>query len=1003
MGVVHEAFDPVLERRVALKFLPERLASDPAARDRMLHEARALAALDHPNIGTVHDVDTSEDGWPFIVLALYRGTTLAQRLVPVPWRDAVAWVLATARGLAHAHRAGVVHGDVKPANLLVTREGAVKLLDFGLAGMADPGSLDARGLGTLEYMAPEVLRGARPTAASDVWSLAVVLYELLTGVGPFRADEPEAAAVVRRVMESEPPRPSSIDPSLPKVFDAMLARALTKSTRTRTPTAEAFADELERAAVVPAAAAAVAGPPWRPPRNAARPTTPLVGRGEELALVRAHLSDDACRGVLLHGLPGVGRSRLALEVAFEAAQRGAFGAVVVAHLAACPSPEELPLRIADALGFPTPTADAWRAVAAGILDAPTLLLLDDVDGLAPEWDRLTGLLAACSGLRILATAGARVDVPGFRTVALAGLPVPPAGTAAAHEVETYEAVRLFVDVARRTRPSFSLDAETTPAVAALCRHAAGLPLAIEVIAPLLRALPVEALAASLGDGLDVLALPTADHRSTLGAALGQSWRHLDGEARALVERIAVFEGSFDWAAARAIADASVTALGRLVDASLVAFGADGRYAMHPLTRRFARRRLDPGARSEAEARHGRHVLGRLAGMAAALRGPDQGAALAEVAGGLADLEAAWRWAAGAGEAALLAACADPLRLFYDRRGHVRRGAEVLAAADAIPAVAVHRAWLLMLSGEADEAEARASAGLEALADAADATHAVTGWSTLGAVAAGRGEMEAADAHFRRALALAERRGDDALAARCLDNLASVADAAGRVDHARQHYERGLALARRGGNEAQVAVTLSNLGTLHLHTGRLEAAVDALEEALAIARRYELARAVPVVLANLAEVARAAGRWTEGMAYADEAARCAGRLGDARIESAAWTELGGLAAERGSPEEARVAFRRAVAAAWSAGDRVATAHAVRAWAEVEAGAGRQAVARRWLAAIDDGPDSAVAEGPAPLTGPIPGPRDEAATGADLATVVAEMLGPAPGAFSPPTRR
>jgi predicted ATPase/Tfp pilus assembly protein PilF len=1005
MGVVYEAFDLLLERHVALKFLPERLGGDRAARDRMLHEARALAGLDHPNVGAVHDVEVADDGRPFLVLALHRGTTLAQRLVPVPWRDAIELAVSAARGLAHAHAAGVVHGDVKPANLLVTREGVLKLLDFGLAGVEVPGALEARGLGTLEYMAPEVLRGARPTPASDVWSLAVVVYELLTGVGPFRADGREAAAVVRRVIEDEPPRPSSIDASVPAAFDETLARALAKSTGARTPSAAAFTLDLERAADTAASATAVTLRSERRWQGVAPPATPLVGREEELGIVRTQLAASVGRGVLLHGLGGTGKSRLALEVALDEAERlGAGGAVAFVPLAAGLSPEEVPARVADALGLSSAAADGWRALAAGIGDARTLVVLDDLDGLGPALERLPALLDACPGLRIVATAGARVDLRRFRAVALAGLRVPPEGTATAATAESFEAVRLFVEVARRARPEFSLDAASTPAVVALCLHAGGLPLAIEVIAPLMRTMPPEALASALAEDLDVLALPTTDHRSTLGVALEQSWMHLDGEGRSLAARIAVYEGSFDWAAARGVADASVTALSRLVDASLLAFGPDGRYTMHPLTRRFAWRRLDPGSRSEIEARHGRHVLGRLASLAPALRGPDQGAALTEVARSLTDVEAAWRWAGRANEAELLGACADPLRLFYDRRGQVRHGADVLGVAGAVPEVAVHRAWLLMLTGDADAAEALASAALADLGDDVEAIHAATGWSALGAVAAGRGETSVAEGHFRRALELAEQRGDDALAARCLDNLASVAEGGGRADAARAFYERGLDLARRGGNEAQTAVTLNNLGTLHLHAGRRQEAAEALEEALSIARRFELEGSIPVVLANLAEVARAARRWDDGVAYAEEAARRAGRLGNVHIESAAWAELGASAAGRGDHEAARAALRRAVASAWGAGDGEATRHAVHVWADVETAAGRHEVARRWRAAIAEGaaadPEAVGAEAAEADTGVSlqGGTRSGTASVPGLAGIVIEMIGAAAGAVT-----
>jgi predicted ATPase/Tfp pilus assembly protein PilF len=954
MGVVFEAFDPVLERHVALKFLPERSAADPEARDRILHEARALAALDHPNVGTVHDVEVGDDGRPFIVLALHRGATLAQRVVPLPWREAVALVLDAAAGLAHAHAAGVVHGDVKPANLLRTRDGTLKLVDFGLAGVAQRAAIASRGLGTLEYMAPEVLRGQPATAASDVWSLAVVAFELLTGVGPFRADSTQE--VVRRVLEEEPPAPSALEVSLPEGFDAVIAAALAKRPEARTAAVAGFAAALRGA--VPKARSPRTSGRSATPRHAVRPATELVGRAEERARVRAHLAED--HGVWLHGLGGVGKSRLALEIAFEEAARGRYAdGVVVVDLAACEGSDDVAMRVATALGFPAAAADPWRALTAGIGASHLLLVLDEVDRIAPGWAHLETLVAACPNVRVLATAHTRHAVAGFRPVALGGLAVPPEGTTDPSVAAAYEAVRLFVDVGRRMQPWFELDADATPPVVALCRRVEGLPMALELVASLVRAAPLATLADAVGEDLDLLELATPDQKTTLAVVLGQSWRHLGHEVRALAERIAVFEGSFDWAAARAVADASVTELGRLVDASLLSFGRDGRYTMHPLVRRFVRSRLDPSSVADADARHGRHVLGWLGRLSAALRGPDQRAALAEVARGLADVEVAWGWAARVGDVALLASCADPLRLFYDRSGRVARGVRTMGAGAEVPVVAVHLAWLRMLLGDGDAAEALAKAGLRALGDGDEhAGHTATGWSTLGAVAAGRGEFDVADGHFRRALAIAERLGDDGLAARSLDNLASVADGAGRADVALQHYERGLAVARRAGNDAQVAVTLNNLGAVHLSAGRSDVAFEALDEALAIARRIDLDRSLPFVLANLAEAARAMGRWDEAMVYADEAARRADRLGDERMAAAARVEFAFAAVGRGGVEEARSAVRRAVAPAWASGDRTTARRAVDAWAAVETAAGRPGFAAWWDGArAPDPPGSA----------------------------------------------
>ena len=138
MGVVYRAEDTALQRTVALKFLPPELTRDAEAKQRFLHEARAAARLDHPNICTVHEVAESADGQLFIVLACYEGETLRDKIRrgPVPWAEAAGLALQAAAGLAHAHGKGIVHRDIKPANMFVTADGTVKILDFGLAKLA---------------------------------------------------------------------------------------------------------------------------------------------------------------------------------------------------------------------------------------------------------------------------------------------------------------------------------------------------------------------------------------------------------------------------------------------------------------------------------------------------------------------------------------------------------------------------------------------------------------------------------------------------------------------------------------------------------------------------------------------------------------------------------------------------------------------------------------------------------------------------------------------------
>jgi serine/threonine protein kinase len=196
MGVVYLAEDERLNRKVALKFLPPAIAQDHEARVRLLREAQAASALDHPNVAAVYDID-EWNGQLFIAMPYYDGETLEQRIGrgPLPIEEAARIAGEIASGLAATHRAGLVHRDLKPANIMCTRSGQVKILDFGLAKVFSGGesgvtrvTQEGAAVGTVAYMAPEQARGADVDARADVWALGVILFEMLTGRLPFAGE-----------------------------------------------------------------------------------------------------------------------------------------------------------------------------------------------------------------------------------------------------------------------------------------------------------------------------------------------------------------------------------------------------------------------------------------------------------------------------------------------------------------------------------------------------------------------------------------------------------------------------------------------------------------------------------------------------------------------------------------------------------------------------------------------------------------------------------------------
>src|SRR6266853_4919454 len=256
MGVIYEAEDLKLGRHVALKFLPEELVEDPQSLRRFAREARFASALNHPNICTIHEVDEA-NGRAFIAMELVEGKTLRELLVIglLPMRRAIEIATQVAEGLAKAHEAGITHRDLKPENLMVSHDGVVKILDFGLAKLAPPnGELSDMSttlarqtqlglvLGTVEYMSPEQASGHRLDFRSDQFSFGSVLYEMVTGKRAFQRST--AAETLVAILREQPELIVGQNPDVPAPLCWVIERCLTKELDKRSASSRDLAREL---------------------------------------------------------------------------------------------------------------------------------------------------------------------------------------------------------------------------------------------------------------------------------------------------------------------------------------------------------------------------------------------------------------------------------------------------------------------------------------------------------------------------------------------------------------------------------------------------------------------------------------------------------------------------------------------------------------------------------------------------------------------------------------
>jgi len=235
MGVIYKAEDTRLKRPVALKFLLPELTRDSEAKERFINEARAASGLDHPNICTIHEIGETGEGQMFIVMALCEGESLKTKIRrgQLPLEEAIDITTQVAAGLAKAHSKGIVHRDIKPANVMVTSDGEVKLVDFGLATLAGQARLTKMGAlsGTAAYMSPEQARGEEIDHRTDIWSLGVVFYEMVTGQLPFRGEY--ETAVVYSILNDRPRPISSLRGGLSRGLERVIEKALAKSQEKR--------------------------------------------------------------------------------------------------------------------------------------------------------------------------------------------------------------------------------------------------------------------------------------------------------------------------------------------------------------------------------------------------------------------------------------------------------------------------------------------------------------------------------------------------------------------------------------------------------------------------------------------------------------------------------------------------------------------------------------------------------------------------------------------------
>lgn len=610
--------------------------------------------------------------------------------------------------------------------------------------------------------------------------------------------------------------------------------------------------------------------------NLPAPTTPLVGRETEIALLHERLNDSGCRLLTLVGPGGVGKTRILLEAA--RAMVGHFrDGVWLVPLTALPRPDLLPSTIADTIGYDFSGSDMpWVQLTGYLAQKEMFLALDGFEHLLTEKtaEQLAQLLAAAPRLRLLVTSRIRLNLRAEWLVQVGGLPISRNGDGPG----TAEA--LFITRARQVQPTFDPAAEEA-SIRHICQMIDGLPLAIELAAAALRYYRCDEILARLRDNIDFLATNQRDipprHRS-LRAVFDQSWHLLDDEGRRGFAALSVFRGTFTPTAAEAVCRTSRPILHDLVDQSLVQQRADGRLQLHDALRRYAHEKLvsDPDRAAALRRQHALFFSELLQRWRPHLFGGDQLTALETITGEIENLRAGWEYARALdprtpGLLSLIDATADAMFWVFYQRSRFQEGVSMMAEGMAWldgsddPAVVRSRFRFLARHGWLEVLLGRIETGRTALTEAYryfenQLLHEDVMFCAcyLGTIALTTGDFFEADHHFRRGEEVANALGEPLWASIALNMRGVLAMRQAQTDEATTLIEQSLALKKAFGDMWGSAFSLEFLGTLEAQRGRVEVARVHIEESLAIRRRFRDRRGIALALERLGDLAGQAG-------------------------------------------------------------------------------------------------------------------------------------------------
>jgi predicted ATPase len=601
------------------------------------------------------------------------------------------------------------------------------------------------------------------------------------------------------------------------------------------------------------------------PNNLPKAKTSFIGRDPELVEVGQMLHQPDVQLITLLGPGGMGKTRLALQLAYGQLQEPHFSdGIYFVALDALGESEQIPLALAQTLDLKTKD-EPLTAVKAAIGKKHLLLVLDNFEQLMDGVMLVSELLESCPHLTLLVTSRERLNLEEEFVLTLQGLPVSNEANLA--EAEYNDAVKLFVQRAKRASLGFQLSSENLPFVLELCKLVEGSPLGIELAAVWLRSLTPKDLVSEISKNLERLETPSHNivgRHQSLRAVFEHSWKLLKPKEQTTLAMLTVFVGGFTREAASRVTDATIPILTSLVDKSLLKMSQEGRYDRHALLYQFAHEKLlaEGALHEEMQLKHLAYFVGLAEEADAKLHGPNQEQVLELLQGELDNFRAALAFAITAQHVEESLRLTHALAYFWEARGYVAEGLQALKDVLAIAtedhsllkAEALNKAGLLaMRLSHYEEARGYYQNALE-LAQERHDNHTAAALRGLGQIENEQSHLSLAQEHLEASLAMYRDLGDKEMTATVLVPLAINFIFQDKRGEARVFFEEALSIHRRMGDQRRIAIMLGNLGALSQELEDYEVARSYYQESLAIARVLKDSSAEATTSANLASLA-----------------------------------------------------------------------------------------------------------------------------------------------------